>query len=181
MDTQPIHKLILLMLLALAMAASACAASDPEGTGIGNDPIGSDGAVGDDGGVPPDNGLPLGGGPYAIATLTVAVEHPDRDSISYELACFGDTATLTPESIVGVSAPAACTALAEVEIENYLVDGPPSDQECTEIYGGPDTAHLVGRVNDRPVDIVVDRVNGCGISYWDVLLAEILPPAIGAL
>ena len=180
MNTQPLRKSMLLLFLALALAATACGASDPEGTGIVDAPIGSDGD-GSDGSVPPDTGLPLGGGPYAVATLSVDVEHPDREPISYELACFGDTATLTPDSIANVSAAAACTALAEVEIENYLVDGPPSDQVCTQIYGGPDTAHLVGRVNDRPVDIVVSRANGCGISSWDALLADILPPAVGAL
>ncbi len=179
--TTPLRAPLFVLLLALAMAATACGASDPEGTGTSDNSVGSDGDGSDDSGVPPDNGLPLGGGPYAIATLTVDVEHPDRDTISYELACFGDTATLIPDAIAGVSASAACTALAETEIENYLVDGPPSDQACTEIYGGPDTARLVGRVNDRPVDIVIDRANGCGISSWDVLLADILPPAVGAL
>ncbi|NNF55283.1 MAG: hypothetical protein HKN03_12695 [Acidimicrobiales bacterium] len=177
MNTQQLRNAVLVLFFALAMAATACGASDPDGAGPPDD----DQSGSDDGGLPADDGNPLGGGSYAIATLTVVVEHPDRETISYELACFGDTATLTPDAITGVSGPPACTALARFEVENYLVDGPPSDQVCTEIYGGPDTAHLVGRVNDRPVDIVVDRTNGCGINSWDVLLAEILPPAAGVL
>lgn len=162
-------RLVILILVLAAFGCSACGASDaeappedpqePSGDGVGEPPLGS--------------------GPYAVATLTIEVEHPDHDTISYELACFGDTATLVPEDTPGVDPVRACTALARTDVEDFLVDGPPSDQACTQQYGGPDTARITGRVNDRPVDIEIDRVDGCGIDSWDVLLADVLPPAVG--
>ena len=164
---------------AIALVLGACGEADPQGTGPVTDDIVDDAGVDPD--LDPANGLPLGAGPYAIATLVIEINHPDFDTVSYELACFGDTATLAGGNAPDVSAPAACTALADPLIEDYLVDGPPSDQMCTEIYGGPDTATLIGRVNDRPVELTVDRTNGCGIDAWDNMLADVLPPARGAL
>lgn len=164
-----VSKVVVLIALVAGLGAAACGTSEVTST----DPPTSSGA-GIGGGEPP-----LGGGPYAVATLTVDIEHPDEDTISYQLACFGDTATIIPADTPGVDAARACTALARLEVEDYLVDGPPSDQACTEQYGGPDVAQITGRVNDRPVDIEIDRTDGCGIDNWDVLLAQVLPPARG--
>lgn len=61
-------------------------------------------------------------------------------------------------------------------VETFLVDGPPPDRACTQVYGGPDTARITGRVDDRPVDLVVDRADGCGIEAWDTVLGAVLPP-----
>ena len=43
----------------------------------------------------------------------------------------------------------------------------PSDQACTEIYGGPQTARVTGTFRGEPVDAEFDRTNGCEISRWD--------------
>lgn len=118
------------------------------------------------------------GGPYPVAELSVVVEHPDRDTIEYRVTCLGDTATVTPEE-VEVDDQAACLALADANVVTRLVEGPPTDQICTEQYGGPDVATITGNIDDQPVDTTVDRTNGCGISDWDDLLADLLPPAVG--
>lgn len=118
------------------------------------------------------------GGPYPVADLSIVVEHPDRDTIEYRLTCLGDTATVTPEG-VDVDEQAACLALANADVVSRLVEGPPTNQVCTEEYGGPDVATISGTIDDQPVDTTVDRTNGCGISDWDDLLADLLPPAVG--
>lgn len=118
------------------------------------------------------------GGPFPVADLSIVVEHPDRDTFEYRLNCLGDTATVTPEG-VDVDEQAACLALASPDVVTRLVQGPPADQVCTEQYGGPDVATITGTIDDRQVDTNVDRTNGCGISDWDELLADVLPPAIG--
>ena len=41
---------------------------------------------------------------------------------------------------------------------------------CTEQYGGPQTAHVVGRWSGEPVDLELSRVDGCRISQWDALV-----------
>ena len=40
---------------------------------------------------------------------------------------------------------------------------------CTELYGGPETAHLTGTLNGEPVDVTVTRNDGCGIADYDAL------------
>ncbi len=80
---------------------------------------------------------------------------------------------MIPERILG--------NLARTDVETYLAEGPPGHQQCTEQWGGPDTGRVVGQLNGRDIDIVVDRSNGCGIDVWDVLLADVLPVARGAL
>jgi len=117
-------------------------------------------------------------GPYPVAELTITVEHPDTGSAMYQVICLGDTATVTGDD-VGIDEQQACAVLADPAVVARLVDGPPDDQICTEIYGGPDVATISGTIDDRTVDTTVDRANGCGISEWDDLLAGFLPPATG--
>ncbi len=52
--------------------------------------------------------------------------------------------------------------------------GPPADQMCTEIYGGPETAEVTGTLDGASVDAEFHRTNGCGIADWD-LFATLLP------
>jgi hypothetical protein len=40
---------------------------------------------------------------------------------------------------------------------------------CTEIYGGPETAHLTGTLDGEPVDVTITRNNGCGVNDYDAL------------
>ena len=117
-----------------------------------------------------------GGAAFPEAELTVTVEHPDFDPVTYEISCAGDTATVDG---VELDAEAACTALSDPAVESRLIDGPPAGQVCTEIYGGPDTATITGTLDGEPISAQVDRANGCGISDWDELLADLLPAAHG--
>ena len=55
----------------------------------------------------------------------------------------------------------------------------PKDMACTEIYGGPQTAAVVGSVRGTPVEAEFSRVNGCEIARWDTL-APLLGSAGGA-
>ena len=40
---------------------------------------------------------------------------------------------------------------------------------CTELYGGPETAHLTGTLDGEPVDVTITRSNGCGVNDYDAL------------
>jgi Subtilisin inhibitor-like len=46
---------------------------------------------------------------------------------------------------------------------------------CTQIYGGPQTARVVGMLAGRPVWASFARANGCQISRWDRLSPWLLP------
>jgi hypothetical protein len=38
---------------------------------------------------------------------------------------------------------------------------------CTQVYGGPDFAHVVGTLRGRRVDTRFERTDGCQIARWD--------------
>lgn len=135
---------------------------------------------------PPATGTPdeptpplLGSGPYPVAEIEVRYRHPDLE-LQYSIGCQGDTATVGGAADrAGVDPNAACDAMAGPELRERLVDGPPGDRVCTEIYGGPDTATVTGTLDEQEVDTTFDRTNGCGIDEWDRLAAALLPPPIG--
>ncbi|MDH3250931.1 MAG: hypothetical protein OEQ47_18320 [Acidimicrobiia bacterium] len=143
-----------LLVLIVVLTSTACSGDD----------------AGDDAGPPAD-------GP-TTADLTITIEHPDAATIEYRVTCADGTATIT--GLDGLSAEAACARLAIPEVQERLISPPlPGDRVCTEIYGGPDTARFEGTLDGEPVDTVIDRTDGCGISDWDMVLADVLPPALG--
>jgi hypothetical protein len=52
----------------------------------------------------------------------------------------------------------------------------PPDTVCAEIYGGPQSARVVGTVNGRRVSAAFARHNGCEIERWNRLSPWLLPP-----
>lgn len=113
---------------------------------------------------------------YPQAALEITYEHPDVEAYTYVITCGDGDARIEGADI---DADAACAALSDLSVASRLVDGPPEDQACPEIYGGPDTATIEGTIDGDAVSTVVDRTNGCGISDWDNLLAPLLPQARG--
>ena len=105
--------------------------------------------------------------PYPVAALSITITHPEAAVVSYDVVCQRDDAT------------PICVALAADPVRSRLINGVPADRVCTEIYGGPDLAHIVGTYDRVAVETMVDRTNGCGIDDWDRVLAGILRPAIG--
>jgi hypothetical protein len=52
----------------------------------------------------------------------------------------------------------------------------PADAVCTQVYDGPQTAHVTGVWRGRPVDLQLARNDGCRIAQWD-RLGPLLPEA----
>ena len=71
---------------------------------------------------------------------------------------------------------AACEAIAALP-PDPAAETPP-DAACTQIYGGPDTLVLAGRIDGEPVDARLSRGDGCEIERFDrfVPLLEALYP-----
>ena len=113
----------------------------------------------------------------AIGSLRIVVRHPDLADIEYEVSCFGDAFPVTPE-VEGVDGETGCTLLGDPAVLALLVDGLPSDQACTEIYGGPDEAFISGEINGQSIDATISRSNGCEIDRWEKLVG-LIPPAVG--
>lgn len=158
--TQNRLPIVVATILTLALAACGGGAEEPI-------PVEPDGGIGDGAGPPPEAGV----------DLEITIEHPDIDAHTYRITCADDSAVV--EGSDAIVADDACAQLAQESVQERLVEGPPEDRVCTEVYGGPDTATIVGSIDGRPVDTVIDRTNGCGIAEWDQLLSQVLPPAIG--
>jgi hypothetical protein len=52
----------------------------------------------------------------------------------------------------------------------------PPNTVCTEIYGGPQKALVVGTVAGKRVWATFTRTNGCHIDRWNRLVPWLLPP-----
>jgi len=52
----------------------------------------------------------------------------------------------------------------------------PRDAVCTEIYGGPQTARVVGKLDGRRLWASFRRTNGCHIARWQRVSPWLLPP-----
>ena len=42
---------------------------------------------------------------------------------------------------------------------------------CTLLYGGPEEAHVTGKVGGKPVDVRIHRRDGCGVAAYEALFA----------
>jgi hypothetical protein len=52
----------------------------------------------------------------------------------------------------------------------------PPDTVCTQIYGGPQKARVVGTLAGKRIWATVKRTNGCEIGRWNQLSPWLLPP-----
>ena len=51
----------------------------------------------------------------------------------------------------------------------------PPNMVCTEIYGGPQTARVVGKVAGKRIWASFSRTNGCHIDRWERMSPWLLP------
>jgi hypothetical protein len=127
---------------------------------------------------PPPGGAPGGEGPPLRPTPTASLELSVRDgeggSAEATLRCSpgADRATgfLRLER-----APDLCRRLGE--LVPTLTRPPPRDRVCAEVFGGPATARVEGRLQGRRVDRRLARTDACEISDWERL--DVLLPDLG--
>jgi hypothetical protein len=74
--------------------------------------------------------------------------------------------------------PAGAAACAHLKGLAHPFAPIPTDQMCTEIYGGPQTAHITGRWKGTAVDLRLSRVDGCRTEQWNSL-GPLLPGPVG--
>ena len=120
---------------------------------------------------PSDTADPAAGGGISQADNDLQVEYDPGDGTepqSWTLTCVGFVEGSHPD------AEAACAHLTTLE-EPFAPLLP--DLRCTEQYGGPQTARVLGRWNGEEVDLELSRVDGCHISQWDALGPLLAEPA----
>jgi hypothetical protein len=116
-----------------------------------------------------DDSLASGGGTTrAENDLVVEVDLGDGSPQQrWTLTCVGSVSGDHPQ------AEEACEHLKSLDEPFAPL---PDDQICTQVYGGPQTAHVTGVWGGDPVDLRLSRTDGCRISQWDALV-PLVPPA----
>ena len=110
----------------------------------------------------------MGEAPAPAGTeLTITVWLQGRDGASEEM-----TLTCDPPGGTHPNAEEACTAL---QADPSALEPLPPDSVCTQIYGGPEEAEIVGTLNGEQVNARFSRQNGCEIDRW-MRMAGILQP-----
>ena len=62
----------------------------------------------------------------------------------------------------------ACALVRRGAIQEIVIDQR-SRRICSQIYSGPQSAHIRGIVNADPVNLTVTRTDGCGTADWQTL------------
>lgn len=63
-------------------------------------------------------------------------------------------------------------------LTDLLATAPDHGRPCTEIYGGPQTAHVRGTIGPHRIDRRLTRKNGCEIADWDRVAPLLAPSGI---
>ena len=103
-------------------------------------------------------------------SLTLAVDLGDG------MAAQEWTLTCDPRGGTHPHPELACAALEDVDPDVFAPVG--SDQACTQIYGGPETATVRGLWNGMELDASFARNDGCEIARWDAVV-ELLGAGTG--
>ena len=151
------RRLLPLFVLAAVLVLVGCGADDDGGPAAPGTPdaTGSDPAA--------------GGISQAENDLQIEVDPGDGSApLTWTLTCVGFVEGSHPQ------AQAACDHLAGLERPFAPL---PADVVCSQEYGGPETAHVVGRWGGEPVELDLSRVDGCRIAQWNSLVPVVPAPA----
>jgi hypothetical protein len=113
--------------------------------------------------------------PPFTASLSITIGTKDMPGeFTATLTC-GEATSAT--GYLSDTAQQACDFLASSQdARTRLIEGPPKDRACTEIYGGGEVADITGSIAGTAVSTTVDRANGCGIADWDLLRPILVEP-----
>ena len=115
-------------------------------------------------GDPADDATSSGGSSDRVDTLKIEVRARDgADPQTATLRC-----GMAPEATGYIKDAAGACQTVDAS-KQVLIHGPPDNIACTEIYGGPQQAHIMGTLDGQRVDLMVTRTDGCAIALWDEL------------
>ncbi|WP_249523096.1 SSI family serine proteinase inhibitor [Modestobacter marinus] len=163
------RRAVLLTLALPLMVLAACGSGDDAGSAVGSTtPPATTSATGPTASDPATSTAPED---TAGADSTLVVEYDPGEGApveQYTLACGDSVEGDLPD------AEAACQHLAGLEDPFAPV---PDDVVCTQLFGGPQTAHVTGQWRGEPVDLQLSRTDGCRIAQWDRLGPPTAAPA----
>ena len=111
------------------------------------------------------------GGPGAVAGTQLTIEkqtgaaakalRPSRATLHCD-----DTAVAT--GFLRTAAGPACAFVHRGSIQQVAAEQR-SRRACRQVYGGPQSARIIGTIDSRRVDLTVTRTDGCGTAEWQTL------------
>ena len=151
------RRLLPLLVLAAVLVVAGCASGEDAAPAASGTPeaTGSDPAA--------------GGISQADNDLQIEIDLGDGSApLTWTLTCVGFVEGSHPQ------AQAACDHLAGLERPFAPLS---EDVVCSQQYGGPETARVIGRWGGEPVELDLSRVDGCRIAQWDSLVPVVPAPA----
>jgi hypothetical protein len=121
----------------------------------------------------------------AIAALCAAADAPAMPSVTFLRVTYWNDGANADASVTWTlrcGPPSGTLPRPAAACRRLARGGPtlfapvPKDIVCTEIYGGPQKARVVGTVAGRRIWATFTRVNGCHIDRWNRLAPWLLPP-----
>ena len=120
----------------------------------------------------------------ALVACSTGSAGPAQASTSLTITYWPDGANATEKSRwtlrcapVGGTLPRPARACKRLMAGGMALFAPvPPRVACTEIYGGPQAARVVGTFKGKRVFASFSRGNGCQISRWQNLSPWLLPP-----
>lgn len=96
--------------------------------------------------------------------LTVVYDDGANTKTTGSLTCRGSVREASGALADPGRASAATLCARARAIDELLKTQPDKDRACTQIYGGPETARVTGRIDGVEVDRRFARTNGCEIA-----------------
>ena len=160
------HSLLASLVVVVAIAALGACGASPGGDG----PAPSE----------PGDGPVVRPTPSAFLTITVregkrgragAADRGGGEAREATLSCAAGADRVTGYLRLE-RAPDVCRRLAG--LTTVLTTPPSRDRACAQVYGGPATARVSGRIDGRRVDRRLARTDACEIDDWNRLGALLL-------
>jgi hypothetical protein len=116
-----------------------------------------------------------GTGPGQSLNLTLRVEDGKGKVARATLVC-EDSGGAQGSGFLSADADRHCADA--LRMQELLTTQPPKDQVCTQLYGGPQTAHIAGTLAGEAVARDLSRTNGCAIADWKSAQPLLAPSGI---
>jgi hypothetical protein len=119
--------------------------------------------------------LLLAGCGGAASGSTAGGEKPPRPEVSLRMTVHDGKGGKRKATLTCRAASSATGFLRDVpgrhcrtarRLARFLAAAPDPHRACTEIYGGPQTARVKGRIGESAIDRRFHRSDGCGIADW---------------
>jgi LysM repeat protein len=104
----------------------------------------------------------------AATQLTIDKESGDAGSLRASTATLACDGTASATGFLRGVAKNACALVSGGVLAQVAADRR-SRRVCSQIYGGPQHAHITGTAADQRVDLTVTRTDGCGTADWQTL------------